>query len=288
MTKKFFFFDAPSATSNDNEIKQLLLSLNRIIQNNQLSELLTAIVAKKNIVIDSLILRFYDTSFATADGLIINFNKSEVSQLALIIKSFELLLQELNNKSITHIDSLFYDGLYFYLDLPNKQAIIEENHSIKFVSNVYEKGIRNSDIQTGSLSEYSTHTNYTPFYDLNELATWREYPLSLGYKKFIQGGGGLSWDDTLNVEFDGEGNIETDTAITYQYLEPFGTGNTKINIEKYPAKAFWELWEQLDKEIYQPQQDLFWQLSWDGKDFGLYVNRDRSFYDKLLKGVALK
>ena len=148
------------------------------------------------------------------------------------------------------LTQLFFDGYRFYLDVKNKDQVVQDCQDIQLLTHA-------------EMGPWLTTINYnddilSPLYDMITMSIdW----IDDGFESFR----GVDSHDTTFLK------VEGDKVIIY---ESFSDEEHMINRSEYPLKAFWDLSVRFHNQVTIPgkgKKEEFWQIAWDGKEFGLYV-----------------
>ncbi|HJM68945.1 MAG TPA: hypothetical protein QGF02_03305 [Candidatus Babeliales bacterium] len=243
MKKKYFFYDEQSGKCNDSTIRELVINLNKVLEVGKLELLLKDAeneAREKNV--KEITYKIKPNGGMTIGQAPTGWNCQ-----------FQQLFKDILQNKINKLTQLFFDGYHFYLDVKNKDQVIQDCLDIQLLTHA-------------KMGPWLTTINYnydtlSPFYDAITMSmAW----VDAGFKDFSDDSFGYGYD-TTHLE------IEGDKVIIY---ESFSDEEHMINRSEYPLKAFWDLSVRFHNQVTIPgkgKKEEFWQIAWDGKEFGLYV-----------------
>ena len=257
MKKKYFFYDEQSDKYNAFFMKDLVININKILVAGKLELLLQDTEkehAENNVEGVKYIIR-PDGEMTIGQGPIG------------LIQQFKKLFQAILQKNLCRLTQLFFDGYHFYLDVENSSEIIKECLSIQLLTQVDIR--RRTKVSLGFITINYNYDFLLPFYDMITMSlAWIDDGFERFSNPFFEPGSdvrvGYSRYPTCL-------QVEEDKVIIYESLsdeEPM------LNRSEYPLKAFWDLSVQYHNQVdalSKGKKEVFWQIAWDGKEFGLYV-----------------
>ena len=251
MKKKYFFYDEQSGKCNASFMRDLVVNLNKVIEADKLELLLQdAENESRENNVKEIIYKIKPNGGMTIGQGPVGWTNQ-----------FKTLFKNILQNRLHKLTQLFFDGCHFYLDVEKKEVVIQDCLDIQLLTHA-------------AMNSMLTTINYNydfllPFYDMITMSlAWIDDGFDLFSGSVFElgsdvGVGYSRYPTCLQVE--------EDKVIIYESLsdeEPM------LNRSEYPLKAFWDLSVQYHNQVdvlSKGKKEVFWQIAWDGKEFGLYV-----------------